>query len=183
MFERVNAERSAVMFLALEDDADALMESINIKQRYPNADLVVSLKQSKLKATFKAAGVTYVVARNEIVSKLVASYIFEPDVADLNLDLISSAGLDTDYDIQEYEVLSTNQYVNRDCHDVFHAIKKDHDVVLMGLSKIIYGKRKLIANPGREVTVEEGDYLVVMTSGASKQKLKNAFGVVEGRMD
>lgn len=179
LFDRLNAKYASVIFVSLDNDADSLTESIDIHRNLPDIDLVVSLNNNKLKETFKAAGVTYVVAQHEIVSKLVASYIFEPDVADLNLDLISSARNEHDFDNQEYEVLETNPYVGQNCHDVFFSLKKDHDVVLMGISKLENGKRKVYGNPSNDIKVEVGDYLVVMTSNASLAKV---FGVPQGRM-
>lgn len=182
IFERLNAEKSSVFFLAFDNDGDSLTESINIRTQLPKVDIVVSLKNTKLKGTFQAAGVTYVIARNEIVSKLVASYIFEPDVAEINLDLISSKGRETDFDNQEFEVLEGNPYLGKPCHDVFYAMKKDHDVILIGISKTKEGKREVIANPSNDVIVEKGDFLVVMTVGHAHEKLTETFGVHQGRM-
>lgn len=179
LFDRLNARQASVIFVALENDADSLTESIDIHRHLPEIDLVVSLKNNKLKETFQAAGVTYVVAQHEIVSKLVASYIFEPDVADLNLDLISSARNEHDFDNQEYEVLESNPYLGQNCHDVFFALKKDHDVVLMGISKVENGKRTVYGNPSNDIKVELGDYLVVMTNN---ETLADVFGVPQGRM-
>lgn len=179
LFDRLNAKQASVIFVALENDADSLTESIDIHRHLPEIDLVVSLKNNKLKETFQAAGVTYVVAQHEIVSKLVASYIFEPDVADLNLDLISSARNEHDFDNQEYEVLASNPYLGQNCHDVFFGLKKDHDVVLMGISKLENGKRTVYGNPSNDIKVELGDYLVVMTNN---ETLAEVFGVSQGRM-
>jgi len=181
-YERLNMSKSCVVFIAREDDAGALMDVVNLKKDYPNVDIVVSLQNSNLKQTFIAAGVTYVIARNEIASKLVASYIFEPDVADLNIELISSAGAKTDFDILEYEVVPNNPYINKDGHTIFHSLKDEHDVVLMGISKLENNQHKLIANPSEETLLCEGDYIVVMTTGAGNDKLQEVFGVNQGRL-
>ena len=179
LFDRLNAKRASVIFVALENDADSLTQSIDIHRHLPEIDLVVSLKNNKLKETFRAAGVTYVIAQHEIVSKLVASYIFEPDVADLNLDLISSSRNEYDFDNQEYEVLENNPYVGQNCHEVFFSLKKDYDVVLMGISKLENGKRRVYGNPSPEMKVEVGDYLIIMTNNES---MIEVFGVPQGRM-
>lgn len=180
--QKLNASEAAVIFLAIQNDSDALMLVINIKNQYPNAKMVVSLQNSKLKSTFMAAGVTYIIAHNEIASKLVASYIFEPDVAELNTDLISSARKDTDFDIQEYKVISSNPYKGKTGLQVFHALKDDHDVILVGLSKVINGERKLIPNPKKDTIIEESDYLIVMADGQAKHRLEDIFKVEEGRV-
>lgn len=181
-YKRLNIKDSSVVFIALSDDSTALKESINLKTSFPNISTVVSLNEASLKETFVAAGVTYVVSRNEIASKLVASYIFEPDVADLNINLISSVGADTDYDVQEYEVTSKNPYLSKDGLELFFSLKKDYDVVLLGLSKLIDGKWTLIPNPNNDHKVELGDYIVLMTNGIGKAKMKDLFNVEEGRV-
>jgi len=181
--DRLNAAKSSVVFIAREDDAETLMDVVNLKSEYPGISIVVSLQKSKLRNTFIAAGVTHVIARNEIASKLVASYIFEPDVADLNVDLISSAAKENDFDILEYEVIPSNPYINKDSHEIFHSLKDDHDVVLMGISKLVNGKRELLPNPSKEVILQEGDYIMVMSTGANKEKLKQVFGVEQGRLN
>lgn len=180
--QKLNAQNAAVIFVSLQDDTEALMMVINIKSKCPDAEIVVSLQNSKLKETFQAAGVTYIIARNEIASKLVASYIFEPDVAELNIDLLSSARVDTDFDIQEYEVIASNPYNGRNAADVFHAIKDDYDAILMGVSRLESGSRKLYTNPKKDFLIKEGDYIILMAEGWSKKRIQEDFGVAEGRV-
>lgn len=182
-YKRLNVKSSAVVFIAMTDDSAALMEVVNLRSKFPNICIVVSLNEAQLKQTFISAGVTYVVARNEIASKLVASYIFEPDVARMNTQLISSKGIATDYDVQEYEVLSDNTYIDMNGPDLFHRLKDDLDVVLMGISKSQgNGQWEVISNPSAEVTLKAGDYLILMTNGHGKERLRNEFKVNEGRI-
>ncbi len=180
--EKLNAQKSSVIFVTMLDDAEALMMILNIKNKCPQQEIVVSLQNSKLKETFRAAGVTHLIARNEIASKLVASYIFEPDVADLNIDLLASAKQDTDYDIQEYEVLVTNPFLGKNGKEAFHEMKDQHDAILMGVTKKENDSIILHKNPGDEIIIDEGDFLLVMANGIKKQKLSDEFGVSEGRV-
>jgi voltage-gated potassium channel len=182
-YSRMNVGKSAVVFVAMEDDSIALMDVINLRRDFKDIDIVVSLQNPRLKHTFEAAGVTYVVSRNEIASKLVASYIFEPDVAGLNLELISSAGEEHNFDIQEYLITRENPYLGMNGHEVFHRLKDDHDAVLMGVSKKSGAGFELKPNPSREIILEEGDYLMVMTDGIGQQKLTEVFGIEEGRLN
>ncbi len=179
--KKVNANEAATLFISFDDDTESLLYVINFKKLYPKPEIVVSLQKLQLKETFKAAGVTYVITKNEIASKLVASYIFEPDVADMNLDLISSSRKEDDFDIQEYLVLNSNPFANKDCEFVFHELKSSHDAVLLGLSKMKDNKRVLIKNPPSGISVEPGDYLILMSNGLAKNKLRNFFSVDEGR--
>lgn len=179
---KLNAPKAAVIFIAIQDDAEALMMIVNIRNKCPNPNIVVSLENSKLKDTFRAAGVTHLIPRNEIASKLVASYIFEPDVADLNADLISSSRTNEDFDIQEYEVLKSNPYVGKKGGDAFHEMKDRHEAVLMGVSKLENSNPTHKISPDNSISIEEGDYLLIMANGSVKKRLENDFGVSEGRV-
>jgi voltage-gated potassium channel len=179
--DKVNANEAATLFISFDDDSEALLYVINFKKRYPKPEIVVSLQKLQLKDTFKAAGVTYVITKNEIASKLVASYIFEPDVADMNLDLLSSARKEDDFDVQQYKVVANNPFVNKDSEALFHELKSSYDSILLGISKMRDGKRVLVKNPPAGTSIEAGDYLIVMSSGLAKANLRKVFSTDEGK--
>lgn len=179
--EKVNVSKSAAVFISIPDDAQVLLYVLDFKKRYPKPQIVVSIENSKLKDTFKSAGVTYAIARNEIASKMVASYIFEPDVANLNNDLISSSRNKLDYDMQEYRVKENNKYVGGNFMEAFIDMKKSHNAVLVALSRKVDDAWKLITNPPEDELILTNDYLVLMCSGSSKKELSSMFGVEEGR--
>ena len=180
MLEKVNANKASVAFISLEDDAEALMYVLDFSKLYPRPSIVVSLQKPRLKDTFHAAGVTYAVARNEIASKLVASYIFEPDVADMNLELISTARVDKDHDIQEYEITEDNPLVNKSYIDAFTELKKQYNAILLGIFKAT--ANKVLTNPGDDIIIEVKDYLILLADGFNKKKIQHEFGVTEGRL-
>ncbi len=176
----VNAHNASVAFISLEDDSEALMYILDFKKNYPEPCIVVSLQKPRLKETFHAAGVTYAVARSEIASKLVASYIFEPDVADMNSEFLSSSRSDEDHDIQEYRVIAENPYLGKNCMEVFIDLKKAYNAVLMGIYK--NDINRIITNPGDKIGVQEGDYLMILSNGSCKKKIQRDFKVQEGRI-
>jgi voltage-gated potassium channel len=180
MLDKVNANKASVAFISLEDDSEALMYVLDFNKFYPRPSIVVSLQKPRLKDTFHAAGVTYAVARNEIASKLVASYIFEPDVAEMNLELISTSKSDTQHDIQEFLVTDSNPYLDKFYLDTFTDLKKDFNSILIGIHKI--SEKKTYTNPAQDMKIEKNDYLIVLSSGSSKRKLQSSFGVEEGRL-
>lgn len=182
IIEKVNPSKASEVFINFGSDTDSLLYVINFKTKYPEPDIIVSLENSKLKDTFIAAGVKYVVSRNEIASKLVASYIFEPDVAELNIELLSSAKTEVEFDNQEYKVIDQNPYLDKDYIDAFVDIKMTYDCVLLGISKLEDGKRMLYTNPKMGVKINMGDYLILMTSGSTKKRIEKDFGIFEGRI-
>lgn len=182
ILEKANPRKASEVFVNFGNDTDTLLYVINFKKKYPEPDIIVSIENSKLKDTFLAAGVKYVISRNEIASKLVASYIFEPDVAELNQDLLSAATTSDEFDNQEYKVIDQNPYLNKDYIDAFIDVKLKYDCVLLGVSKTIAGERILYKNPSKGLKIELGDHVLLMTNGETKKRIEIDFGIFEGRI-
>lgn len=181
-FAKANIEQAATVFINFPDDTEVLIYLLNLKKRYPDLNYVVSLNNPSLKETFAAAGVRYVVSKTEIASRLVASYTFEPDVALVAESIMTTALEGKEYDLLEFRVGPQNPYVNKDYLDSYIDLKVEHDCVLVGINKKKNGKRVLLKNPSKGVSIEEGDYLVMICSGEAKQKIKKLFGTTEGRV-
>lgn len=182
VLEKLNPRMASEVFVNFGSDTEALLFVINFKSKYPEPSIIVSIENSKLKNTFLAAGVKYVIPRNEIASKLVASYIFEPDVAELNQDLLSAAHSVEDYDNQEYKVIDQNPYLNKDYMDAFIDLKLTYDCVLLGLSKTKDNVRVLYKNPSGGIKIELGDHMLLMANGETKKRIEADFGIFEGRI-
>jgi voltage-gated potassium channel len=181
-FAKAKIEQAATVFINFPDDTEVLIYLLNLKKRYPDLNYVVSLNNPSLKETFAAAGVRYVVSKTEIASRLVASYTFEPDVALVAESIMTTALEGEEYDLLEFRVGPQNPYVNKDYLDSYIDLKVEHDCVLVGINKKKNGKRILLKNPSKGVSIEEGDYLVMICSGETKQKIKKLFGTSEGRV-
>jgi voltage-gated potassium channel len=149
-----------------------------LKSSFTGLKFVVSLNNTKLKETFNSAGVTYAISKNEIASKLVASFIFEPDVASITEDIMSTAMTAEDYDIQEYRVTEKNPYIGKDYLDAFFDMKTTFNSILLGISK----NHQLIKNPSKGVKIELDDYLILISNGEDKKKIEQQFGSKEGRL-
>lgn len=180
--EKVNINEASTVFVNFDDDTRGLVYILNFKKYYKNVNLIVTLNNSNLKETFSSAGVTYAISKDEIASKLVASYIFEPDVANITEELMATSIATDEYDIMEYKVSKNNPFLGLDCEDAFFKIKKDYDGILLAISKFEDKKYKLIKNPSNGTKVEENDYLVVMAIGDKKKVFEKDFNVNEGRL-
>jgi voltage-gated potassium channel len=179
-FEKLNINEALAVFVNLNQDTDTLVQLLNLKKRYPTTKYIVSLNNNQLKETFTAAGVTYCIAKEEVASKLVASYVFEPNVAALIDDIMSTTTKINDYDIKEYKITSDNPYCGTDCLQVFINLKTKNNCVLLGINKSLDGIRTLIKNPGAESVIEPGDYLVVMMDKLGHRAVDKLFCVKEG---
>jgi voltage-gated potassium channel len=182
MLEKAGIEHAAMVFPNLGSDTDCLIAILNIKKRWPDKQFVVALDNPELRDTFRTAGVTYVLSRSEIASKLIASYLFEPDVAEYETDLLSSAQEEDEYDIQQYEITAENAYAGKRYGDAFTDLKARYNVVPIGLCKVNAngGQRDLLKLPGDDVRIDIGDHLLMIVNGHSERLISRAFGVKEG---
>lgn len=180
---KANIEDSSIVFVNLEDDTEKLVYILNLKKTFKDLKYIVSLDNADLKQTFVAAGVTYALSKNEIASKLLASYIFEPDVAIFNEEIIAVAETDELYDIKQYQVLKSNPYIGMPYEKVFYDIKRACNAVLVGIVKIQGDSRTLLKNPEGDVLVEEHDYLLLLVNGISEKKLTRLFHTKEGLVE
>lgn len=175
--EKVNISKASKVFINFSDDTEMLVYILNLKNHFKDIDIVVSLNNASFKKTFRSAGVLYAVSREEIAAKLVASYIFEPEVAVLTEDLMASASGKDDFDLIELKVTKDNPYLNKDYDFAFLDIRKQYSSVLLG----IYKNKVLYKNPTQEITISENDFLILMTNGDNNHKLEKDFNVTQGR--
>lgn len=180
MLERAGIRSAGMIFANLPNDTDKLISILNIKKEYPDKNFVVILDNTDLKETFKTAGVTYILSRNEIASKLIASYMFEPDVAEVEADLMSSAKDTDQYDIQQYRVIQTNPYLNRTFGEAFADLKTHHNIVPIGICKTTAQGRQIIKLPPDDTKIEVGDYLIMIVNGSTEKEVSRIFQVTQG---
>lgn len=177
--QKVNVKDAAIVFINLDNDTEKLVFILNIKKHYPNLKYIVTIDNSDLKDTFLSAGVTYAISKTSLASKLLASYIFEPDVASYNEEIISYAESDEDYDMKQFQILKNNPYLNQFYTKVFYDLKKECNAILVGIVKN-KENRKLLKNPEGDVKIDVGDYLIMIANGKTEKKIARLFGTKEG---
>jgi voltage-gated potassium channel len=180
LVRKAGGENAAGLMPCLGEDTKNLIFILNIKKDFPHLSTVVTLDNAELKETFISAGVSFTISRNEIASRIVASYTFEPSVARFNEDLLASASKDEDYDILQYYVKEDSGFAGRPFGEVFDELKETLNVLAIGLSRATDQGRELMKLPDNDVRVRTGDYVVVMTSGRSLERLTELFGCPEG---
>ena len=180
LLDKANLKESSIVYVNFEDDTDKLVHILNIKKYYDNLKFIVTLDNSNLKKTFLSAGVTYTVSKNEISSKLLASYIFEPDVARYSEDILSFAESDDDFDIKEYRVSGVNPYKGKSYGEAFRDLKEKSDVILIGIAKVTNEDRHLYKNPPNSTRIDEGDFLIMIMNGGASKKIEEVFKTEEG---
>jgi voltage-gated potassium channel len=180
LLEKANLKAASIVFINLNDDTEKLVYVINMKKHFQDLNYVVTLENGNLKNTFHSAGVTYAISKNEISSKLLASYIYEPDVALFSEEIIAYAHEDDEYDMKQFRIVEDNPFNGMFYDKAFYDLKKECNVVLIGLVKIENGQRRLHRNPEGTMKLETGDYLVMLMDGKGLVRLKKLFHIEEG---
>ena len=180
LLEKVNLKESSIVFINLSDDTEKLVYIINIRKHYPNLNYVVTLDNGNLKSTFANAGCTYAISKNEISSKLLASYIYEPDVAILSEELIAYAHEDHEYDMKEFLIKEGNPLIGTPYEKAFFDLKKQTNVILFGLVRVDEGHRRLYKNPETGLVIKDQDYLIMLMDRNGLDRLKKVFRIDEG---
>jgi voltage-gated potassium channel len=180
LLEKANIRQAAVVFINMADDTEKLVYIINIKKRYADLNYVVTLDNGNLKNTFINAGVTYAISKNEISSKLLASYIYEPDVAFFTEELIAYAHEPHEYDMKQVLVAENNPFAGVPYEKAFFDLKKQCNVVLLGIVQNQNGRRVLLKNPEKPIIIRPGNYLVILLDGPGGDRVRQYFKLEEG---
>ncbi len=177
--DKVNLLESNSVFVNFTDDTKSLIYIINLKKQY-DVNVVVATQTTELKETFKSVGVNHIISKNDITSKMVASYIFEPDVAAFTEDLIETSVEENDFDMHQYKVTGTNPFVGKRYMEAFVELKKEYNCVLVGITKIENDKKVLLKNPSTEINIELNDYILIISSTNYQKRIEKDFGIIEG---
>jgi len=179
MLEKANIKQASIVFVNLADDTEKLVYVINLKKIFADLNYVVTLDNGNLKGTFQNAGVTYTICKNEISAKLMASYIFEPDVALFSEEILAYAHNEHEYDIKQMRIPPDNAFVGSYYDKVFFDLKKGCNVILVGIVKVTGDEHKFMKNPEGSVKIDAGDYLVMMMDGKGREALKKQYRISE----
>ncbi len=183
VLEKVNVDKSSAVFVNLDSDTEKLVFMLNTKKAFKGLNYIVTLDNADLKPTLLEAGATYVLSKTEIASKLLASYIFEPDVAVFNEEIIAVAEDDHMYDMKQYRVTKENPYNGMFYDKIFYKLKKECNAILVGVVQCTDEQRKLIKNPETSITVTTDDYLLMLINGKAEKMVDKLFQVKEGYED
>jgi voltage-gated potassium channel len=180
LLEKVNISKSNTVFVNLHDDTEKLVYILNLKKEYSGLNYTVTLENSNLKETFLSAGVTHAISRNEIASRLLASYMFEPDVALFSEEILAYPTNDEEYDMKQFKVSENNPYNGLEYDKVFFDLKKNENVILMGLVRLEDEKRVVYKNPSHNFNIKTDDYLIMLMNQKTQRKIKKIFEIEEG---
>jgi len=175
-YSKANIEKTKAVFVNFMEDTETLVFVLNLKKDFPALNIIVNCSNPDLKETLISTGITHVVSRSEVASRMVASYLFEPHVAEFTEDLISTSINNEDQDIQQFKVTEQNPYLGMKYFDAFVQMKRDINIILIGL--VI--NNMVVKNPSHDQIIEIGQYIIIISVGQSKKQLEKTFGAKEG---
>lgn len=174
-FDKTNIDKSISVLLNFEDDTQNLVQLISLREKYKNLNFVISLNNPSLKETFRSLGVTFTLSKNEVASKLIASYVFEPEVAKLTEGLMKSSVKEDDLGIMQFKINKENIYLNQNYEDEFFHLKKDFNAILVSISKYYENDYILHKNPKNNIKIELNDYLIIICDNNGRKQLQEKF--------
>jgi len=174
--EGLGARYANAVVVNIGDDRDKLIYVVNWRKVFPRTRLIVPISNISLTETFITAAEVLPLSRDEVSAKIFSSYLFEFDVAAYLFDMLTPAQADDDYDIQQHLLPAGNEFCGMSCSDVFVALKKQYNSVLIGVSSIgADGEYQLSKNPPGDRILKSDDYLILILSGGSSNRLNEAL--------
>ncbi len=174
--DRLNAGEADAVIVAMSDDAKNLIATLNVKAVNPKARLVVALQREELRQTLMAGGVTYIASPNELSGRLVASAAFEPEVAMLLEDLMSSdVGAS---DMMQYQA---GEIGGRTVGQIRDLLNDLDGPLLVAVAKREGNGFKVLPNPAKDLRVEAADEILVIANEEQAHRLEHRFHVRQGR--
>lgn len=153
---RGGVEKAKYVVVCHKDDSQSIHIALLAKKLNPNARIIVLAHSSKTAEILEAAGVQYIVPTT-ITARVLASMVFEPNVAVLVSDLTTAKGTS---DLIE---IPSDKYVGLTYEEALIKAKKEEGILIVGVT----GKDgRILVNPPLDYRIEPGGkILAVMGSG------------------
>lgn len=182
LIRRANIDKASMVFINLHDDAAKLVYYVNCKRRFPShIPYTVITDNPELISTFRNAGVDHVLSRDTIAAKVIASYVYEPDVAAYAEDLVTASSEKTEFDIQQFQILPENHYNGKSYKQALDDLYGRFNAVLIGFSRFEGDQWVIYKNPqDKSAVMQTNDHLILITDGKTGEALAREFQVKEG---
>ncbi len=175
--DRVNLRQAHRVLLNIDSDTDMLIHLLNLRKHFPDVNFVVAVHNEELRETFRNAGVAKVVSSDANAAHLIASVIFEPDVARFAQELITTAQDETEFDLQQYTIKAGSTVEDMTFGELFRSLHDARRVLPIGLSRADGDESALLKLPEDEVELRAGDILILIARGRDGIPLQKNWGL------
>jgi voltage-gated potassium channel len=177
LLDRINLRAADRALFNVDSDTDTLIHLLNLRKTFPEVEFVVAVQNEELRETFRNTGVAKVVSSDTNAAHLIASVIFEPDVAAFAQDLITTAQDETDHDLQQYTIEPESPVADTSYGKAFQALYEEQRVIPIGVSKTDGDEQHLLKLPEDEVPLSAGDTLILIATGADVAPLQEKWSL------
>jgi voltage-gated potassium channel len=180
-YGRVNIADAAGAILLTGDDTTTLVTVLELKRLNPDLKVTAYIMNSQLRKTIENAGVSYVISPNEIVGRMIASAMFEPDVSAFIEDVLSTTTAENDLDVQEYRLVDRHELVGMNAKAAADRLEAATGARLLSFSRRAGGQWSLMKESLADHVLQADDYLLLLANHTSAQKVSTFLGVGQGR--
>lgn len=180
-YRRLNIAEAIGAVLLAGDDTATLITALELKTINAKLKVTAYIKNSKLKKTVENAGVNYVISPNEIVGRMIASAMFEPDVSAFLEDALGTSTGDNDLDIQEFSLEhgALDGLTFDTARQKFAALNAQ----LLAISRRGSDGWKLIHHHEAVGQLRREDYAILMVNKSASDAVGSMLRVSQGRMN
>ncbi len=145
---RCNIEVAKTMMIPLENDSETIMIALAARKLNPGIKIVVTCEAREHMEMMRVAGIDHIISYAEISGRLLAHAVTEPIVVNFIMDATTSV---EGFDLKQIKVGEKTRLA---------------DMTLSENEKVIalYKRGRFIFDFTADITLEEGDYLVVISS-------------------
>ena len=92
--EDLSIDRASAAIIVEEDPSRMILTILRLRRINKKLKIIVSNRDDELDTILREAGATHVVNSSNVLGRILANYVFEPNAADVAIDLLSAGGLD-----------------------------------------------------------------------------------------
>ena len=179
VLDRTNVADALSVIICSNDDTTNLIAALNVRNLSKDLRVVVSVRQSELKNTLTAAGVTYVASPGDMGGRLCADAAFRPEVAHA-VEALTSTTLGSD--LQEYLLTENTPVSSHALSEAEQLVRAHTDCIVIGYARREpNGEYVTLINPPATGRLKPGDALLVVGSTHNLERFRRWFGRVQGR--
>ena len=159
--KRGGVKKARYVVICHRDDSQSIHIALLAKKLNPNARIIVLAHSSKTAEILEAAGVQYIVPAT-IVARVLASMVFEPNVAVLVSDLTTAKG------VSDLIEIPADKYVGLKFKDALIKAREKEDLLLVG---VVGRDGRILVNPSLDHKIESGDKLLAVKGTGKLSKI------------
>ncbi len=158
---RGGVDKARYVIVCPRDDSLGVHIALLARKLNPNARIIPLARNSKTAEVLEAAGFQYVVP-SSITARILASMVFEKNVAVLISDLTTIKGVG---DLVEKPA---DKYVGLSIEEALIKAKREEDIIIVGVAK---ASGEIIVNPPLDYKITVGDKLLVVKGSGRLTKI------------